>query len=166
MIDLSQEDLKRQIHYDPQTGIFTRLVFKRGIQTRDIDHTGNVNAQGYIVIGINRKQFLAHRLAWLYVHGHFPKYIDHINRIKTDNRLINLRSVTHSQNHENVMTRKDNTSGHKGVHFYKPYQRWQVYINHEGKRYTLGYRDTFEEAVQAYQEAAADLHTCNPVAAR
>ena len=85
-------------------------------------------------------------------------YIDHINGDTLDNRMCNLRICTHAENMRNRGKNKNSTSGYKGVHFYKAYQKWQSNIMHERKRVCLGYFDTAEEAAKAYNEAASKLH--------
>lgn len=103
---LTQKRLKKLLYYDKDTGFF---IWKKDIFNlnkynivRQGDIAGSINKQGYITISINGKRYSAHRLAWLYTYGHFPKQeIDHINRIRNDNRLYNLRDVSHKVNTEN-----------------------------------------------------------------
>lgn len=98
----TQEKLKKLVHYNPYTGIFTRLTgVNKGKQiTSTVD--------GYVKFFIFGKQRSAHRLAWFYMMGKFPsEFIDHRNRIRSDNRFINLRDVSHIENMNN------NSSGTK-----------------------------------------------------
>jgi len=98
---LTQAELHQYLNYDPQTGIFTWKV-KLSDKINIGQKTGCKNNRGYLLIKINKKLYRAHRLAWLYVYGYFPKFtIDHINRIKTDNRIENLRDVTIQENLKN-----------------------------------------------------------------
>lgn len=93
MEDLTQAELKRKLHYDPDTGIFTWKVFSPGIT---IGKVAGAISSGYIRIKVHPSLQYAHRLAWLYVYGYFPEHgTDHINGIKTDNRIANLREATH-----------------------------------------------------------------------
>lgn len=99
---------------------------------------------------IDGENYLAHRLAWLYVYGEWPKnQIDHINRIKTDNKIKNLRDVTNSTNQHNNAIRRHNTSGTTGVMTLKSKNSWgaQIYVNN--KRIYLGVFKTKEEAISA-----------------
>lgn len=101
---ITQEYLKDILEYDPLTGVF---LWKKKIAKciKIGNRAGFINGKGYERISINRTQHQSHRLAWLYVHGTMPEQqIDHINRIKTDNRIANLRDVSPSTNQEN---RKD-----------------------------------------------------------
>lgn len=94
-IELTSESLKLALNYDSKTGLFTNVENGKlcGCDS---------NSHGYISIGVYGKRHLAHRLAWLYVYGEFPKnQIDHINRVKTDNRIENLRDVTSAENLKN-----------------------------------------------------------------
>ncbi len=121
--------------------------------------TSCCSSHGYRVIRIDNQLIMAHRLAWLYVHGELPSgEIDHINGDRSDNRLANLRLATRVQNNQNTKTRTDNTSGHKGVCFHKQAGRWMAYINASGKRTYLGLHNSKEEAAQAYAAAAQELH--------
>lgn len=109
-----------------------------------------------------------HRLIWEHVHGPIPDdlCIDHINGNRGDNRLINLRLVTPTQNNENKHHTSPNTSsGVKGVHVDKRTGKWVAHIKTNHKKYHLGSFATIGEAQAAYAGAAAILHTHNPHAA-
>lgn len=121
---LTQERLKELFHYDPETGVFTRLVGGPGSPTGVLKNKPN-SGHGYIVISINSKNYLTHRLAWLYVYGRFPlEQIDHINHDRTDNRITNLREVTELENHRNMSKSTNNTSGVVGVTWHKRDSVW------------------------------------------
>jgi HNH endonuclease/AP2 domain len=153
---LTQKRLKELLHYNPETGIFTWLM-KPSPQANRISAdniAGHINVEGYFVIGIDGKVYKAHRLAWFYMAGVWPNQIDHINGIRNDNRWCNLRLVKKSQNALNRGENKNNTSGIKGVSWYKKYEKWVAQIGKNKKRINLGYFDTKEEAHAAYCEAA------------
>ena len=154
MQDLTQSRLKELLSYDPETGVFVWLVgakFKGKIAGTD--------CYGYWQIRINRKNYRAHRLAWLYVYGEFPNAdLDHINCVKSDNRIGNLRECSRAQNGFNVGLRIDNKSGFKRVHFYKASGKWQVGITINGKKKHIGYFATAELASAAYEAKARELH--------
>jgi len=144
---LTQKRLKQLLNYDPETGKFTRKV-KSVIHPNLELPVGSSTDSGYITICIKGYKGLAHRLAWLYVYGYIPENdIDHINRIKTDNRINNLREVSRQCNLRNTGNRKNNTSGVKGVSFNKKSNKWQVSIAVNNKLYYLGRFDDFIEAV-------------------
>lgn len=112
---ITQSELKYLLSYDPETGIFIWLVSKPPrISVGSI--AGCVNKIGYYQITINRKQYLAHRLAWVYMTGEWPPNdIDHINGVRNDNRISNLRLATRSQNTTNQGAHSDNTTKLKGI---------------------------------------------------
>jgi len=118
---------------------------------------------------VNGKLYRAHRLVWLYFYGEWPKAdIDHINRVKDDNRLENLRDVSRSQNKQNQGASIRNKVGIKGVYPYrnngKQTGKWAAAICHRGKGHFLGAYSTIEEAQAAYASAASVLHEFNPSA--
>ena len=124
---LNQKTLKKYLNYDPETGVFKRKINSGKAKIGDV--AGGINGSGYICIRINSVKYRAHRLAWLYVHGKFPdNQIDHINRVKTDNRIENLRDVTQSVNGRNRNLPSNNTSGHIGVKWNKKQQAWKVTV--------------------------------------
>ena len=93
---LTQEELKRQLHYNPNIGIFRRKIANSN-RVKIGDIAGSKNKRGYIIIKINNKLYRAHRLAWLYTHGYLPEHeIHHINEFKYDNRIDNLEHLTPS----------------------------------------------------------------------
>lgn len=146
--DLTQKQLKELLHYDPDTGIFTWAISRRGFKKGKV--AGNINSIGYRRIYINKKSYLAHRLAWLYMEGYFPEYcIDHINRIRNDNRFINLRHVSIQCNIINSKISKTNTSGITGICWRKLHNIWLVRINANNKRMYLGSYENFDDAVRA-----------------
>lgn len=157
---MTQDELKCLMHYDPDTGIFTSKI-KRGKVTVG-KKVGTLNPlNGYLKCCVNRKQYQMHRLAWLYVYGKFPdKEIDHINGIKTDNRISNLRDVTPSENqHNKWKAQSNNKSGLLGAFYVKREGRYMSYISCNKKRHYLGLFDTDQKAHEAYMEAKIKLHT-------
>lgn len=156
---LTQEELKKYLHYNPDTGIFTWVNRCKygGVKAGDI--AGYQDKFGYCRIKLNNKNYRSHRLAWLYMTGLFPvDMIDHINSIKNDNRFINLREASNQENHFNVPKRRDNTSGYKGVSWHKGSNRWQANATIDKKYKHLGRFDIPELASQAYQEFCAKHH--------
>lgn len=155
---ITQDELKEMLHYDPLTGLFTWLV-AMGPRARPGGRAGGLNGDDYIQIIIRKVRYKAHRLAWLYAYGSFPPdYTDHINGIKTDNRLCNLRPATTSQNNRNVGVRSSNSSGFKGVSWHKRHEKWQSRCRANGKQNNLGRFATAEAASAAYQAFAAKHH--------
>jgi hypothetical protein len=151
MSELTQAILKSLLTYDPETGVFTWRV-SRG--TRCAGSLAGANSQGYIRIKLSGVQYMAHRLAWLYVNGNLPTLeIDHINRLRNDNRIENLRLATHSQNTRNANIRTDNKTGVRGVSWHKQSRSWYAYVHNGHKRVGLGYHKTFGAAVAARTEA-------------
>jgi hypothetical protein len=156
-VPFSQDRLKQLLSYDPETGKFIWLVTTprapKGAEA------GVKMGMGYRLIGLDGVRYLAHRLAWFYVHGEWPvEMIDHINGIRDDNRIANLRNATARQNSINSKTSRHNTSGYRGVSFSSRKKKWHARITSEYQVHPLGYFDTKEAAYAAYCEAAKRLH--------
>ncbi len=156
---LTQEELKSQLHYDPDTGIFTRLV-SNNKKHKIGDIAGGINpSSGYYMIKVFGKRYSLHRLAWLYIYGYFPDLcIDHINRIRTDNRINNLRLSTNSENQQNRTICSNNKVGIKGVYKTKNYEKYVAQATLNGKHYYLGHFDSQHEAGEAYKSFAMKNH--------
>lgn len=154
---ITQTELKKLLHYDPDTGLFTWLVNRRSVKAEDL--AGNVNQKGYIRIKVNQKEYLAHRLAWLYMNGLMPKNgIDHTNNIKTDNRITNLREATHSENMRNRLLTVRNRTGFKGVGFNKRAKKFKATITFNNIQIHLGYFLDAKSASLAYEAYGKKLH--------
>lgn len=155
--ELTIEYLRSVLHYDQETGIFTWKV-RTSNNVKVGDAAGCQNGEGYLLIRVCSRRYLAHRLAWLYMHGSWPKdQIDHINRIRTDNRIANLRDVTRKQNNQNRSTQSNNTSGHIGIYWHKRDSKWVASIMHNQKLIHLGYFTDIEDAIAA-RKAAEKLY--------
>jgi hypothetical protein len=157
-MEITQEKLKEILHYDPETGVFRWRKSVANI-IKPLDVAGSC-LLGYIKITIKRKSHNAHRLAWLYVTGCWPKnQIDHINGIGNDNKFSNLREATHKQNSENRCLPSTNTSGFRGVSWDKDSNKWRAYVKHNGKMKHLGRFQTAEEAAKVAAAKRAELFT-------
>jgi hypothetical protein len=155
---ITQIDLCRLLNYDAQTGIFTWRV-NRTAGTRAGDRAGNIGVNGYVQISLHGKLYRAHRLAWLYTYGKWPENeLDHINRVRHDNRLVNIRAADRYVNTQNTGLQRNNVSGARGVGWHKASQRWRARISVNNKMMYLGYYDNFEQAKAAYDIAAHKHH--------
>ena len=149
------EEAKELFTYDRETGIIKwRKRITRGRQ-RDNLVAGNTNSNGYIQIRFKGKSYFAHRVAVLLAYGFCgdEMEIDHINHVRNDNRLVNLRFVTKSGNQRNQSRRNDNTSGVTGVRYNKRARKYVAYIKVEDLRIHLGSFVTLEGAARARKDA-------------
>lgn len=152
---LTKERLEDLFLVDIEKGTFTWKANTGGRGKRD-KQAGCLMHNGYVKIGINGKEYLAHRLMWLYVNGEFPTInLDHIDRCRRNNCISNLRLATVKQNSENMFREKQNTSGYRGVHFNKLLKSkpWSANITHNGKAIHIGYFQTAKEASIARKAA-------------
>lgn len=147
---LTQNELKEALSYDRLTGVFKWKDIKSN-KIKEGDLAGcKDNRYGYWLIRIKKVLYRAHRLAWMYEYGKFPKNdVDHINHNRTDNRIVNLRSVNRSTNMKNGNVRKDNQSGVIGVSWSKSRKKWRAVIMTKEKYKHIGYFDDKSSAVKA-----------------
>ena len=159
MTALTQTRLKELLTYSPSTGVFTWRV-TRGPKAMAGHVAGTPHARGYVALMVDQKLYLAHRLAWLYVHGAWPEWtIDHRNGDRADNRIRNLRDVTLQANlHNQTKPYNSNKSGLRGVSFESRSNKWYSRIRVAGSNLMLGYFDTAQEAHAAYVAAKAVYH--------
>ena len=149
---ITQQELKRLLHYTPETGEFFWKVDIKRVHAGDI--AGSGTKTGYTDIRIAQRTYKAHRLAWLYVNGQFPDYlIDHINNDGKDNRITNLREADRAENGWNARKKRNNTSGTTGVYTDKRYGTWLAEIFVRGKKHRLGTFNTKISAIAARKSA-------------
>ena len=151
-MSLSLSRLKQVLHYEPETGQFTRVQAGRGVTVGPICGS---ECDGYRTVVIDGSSYRLHRLAFLYMEGEWPQAkVDHINGDRADNRWANLRHATIRQNSHNRKTRSDSKCGLKGVSWNARPQKWMARIGVDGKSKYLGVYKTPEEAHTAYVVAA------------
>lgn len=156
---ITQSELQSLLTYDPATGHFhwRELVGYRSKVSGKL--AGTLSSRGYIYININSRPMTAHRLAWLYVFGEWPNLqIDHINGVRSDNRLENLRLATRHENMRNAKRKRTNKSGLKGVSWSAECRKWRACIVRGGKTVHLGVFVDKQDAYAAYCKAALDTH--------
>ncbi len=168
---LTADYVRSILDYNPETGVFTwrsrprdHFKTKRAYSIWNarfaLKMAGSSDTK-YWQILINCHKYRAHRLAWLYMTGEWPKKrIDHRDTDPSNNRWINLREATNSENGSNRPTPSNNTSGYKGVSWRRDMGKWQVQIAKSGKYFHIGYfdEDKLSNAAAAYANAAKDLH--------
>jgi hypothetical protein len=148
--------IREVIDYDPVTGLFTRKD-DRFIPRDGRSRCGRTDSYGYLQIGIGRKYYLAHRMAWWFVYGEWPAgELDHINGDRADNRIANLRPASRSQNCANSKNKRPGRL--RGAYWEPRDRKWRATITVARKHRFLGYFDTEAEAHAAYCRAAIELH--------
>jgi len=148
----SREELMSAFRYNPKTGFFYRKSDGDG-KGKLGKIVGCKSGAGYIRIFYNGRYYLAHRLAWLFHYGVWPVQTDHINRIKQDNRIKNLRECDTKTNMRNKGAQKRNTSGVNGVCFDEKRGKWLSHIRGDGKTLILGRFPDVLSAAQARYDA-------------
>ena len=114
---------------------------------------------GYPYGSIDDKPFQAHRVIWALYYGEWPALeIDHINGVRDDNRIVNLRQATSAQNSQNIGAYSNSKTGIRGVSWSNAHKRWVARIMVERKHINLGYFTDIKDAERAYLAAAAKLH--------
>ena len=138
--------------YDKDTGVFTAAISKGSRKQGDV--CGSLRPDGYLSICISGKAYFAHRLAWVFVHGHIGEsVIDHANGVRSDNRISNLRLTDARGNNQNIRSaRTDSKLGFLGVskpnpNCKKPYV---ARIRNNGELKNIGFFETPEAAHEAY----------------
>lgn len=149
--------VRHRFAYDPATGALTWKVKYRWCSPGDL--AGGIANNGYRRIQVKGKYIGAHRACWFLHYGEWPSQnLDHINGVKDDNRIANLREATKSQNGANRKVSKNNQTGLKGVTLYKGGPKYRAAIKLNGETHRLGLFDTAEDAHAAYCEASVQLN--------
>ena len=142
------DELKSLLSYNPDTGVIRWIAKGKGrIKKKE---AGTLLHSGYAGICIGSKRWQSHRIAWALHYGKLPKdQIDHINGIRTDNRICNLREASNAQNGKNLGLSKANKSGVKGVYFDKSNNKWRAFIKVNFKQIDLGRYVNLQDAINA-----------------
>lgn len=155
IIMLTQELALQEFNYID--GLLYHKTAKTG-NAKVGDLSGGINSNGYMVVRVKGKRRLTHRVIFLMHKGFLPKYIDHIDNDKLNNKIENLRSATFSQNQCNKPRSKNNTSGEKGVNWHKTDKVWSARISIKGRRIYLGGYKEFKDAKAAVVAKRKELH--------
>ena len=157
---ITHTELLERLHYNECTGVFT-WINPGQYRTQHIgSKAGSVANTGYRTISINRKAYLAHRLAWFYIYGEWPNIeVDHIDRNRDNNSLSNLRLATKSENrHNRVKAHTVNKTGLIGAVYRKNRGYFEAKIKVNNKRVHLGTFSSAHDAHKAYLKAKLELH--------
>jgi len=148
--------VKEFLSYNPETGVFTWKVNLRAVNAGDV--AGTKDKDGYQVIFFKGKCFKAHRLAWFFVYNEMPKdTIDHINRVRDDNRIQNLRVISQLEQMHNLGMNKKNRSGFTGVYWYTDRSKWVAQVVYKGEVHYVGMFDDAKEASMQRDAFKRDL---------
>lgn len=147
-----KEDILKLVEYKRDTGELFWSKKRRGVALNK--KCGSLREDGYIVVQIDKIQYLLHHIIWLIEKGSLPSFgIDHKNGIKNDNRIGNLRDVPQSLNAKNSKKHKHNTSGIMGVGWHKKSGKYRAYIKVDNINIHLGLFADFFEACCARKSA-------------
>lgn len=158
----TQAELRQLLNYNPSTGKLTWRPREGKWSSRWNKRYAGAEAgtlnDGYIVLKIYDRNFLAHRVIWAMIHDCWPECIDHKDGNRANNRLRNLRAVSRKINQRNQGMHRSNTSGITGVYWYAPTRKWLASIRADGQQMHLGFFEVKEDAALARREAERRLH--------
>lgn len=155
---LTLERLQEVLEYNPDSGVWVWKL-ATGKKNTPGKIAGWLDDYGYIGIRIDRRLYKAHRLAWLYMTGEWPRTtIDHINLEPADNRWVNLREATYSQNNANRKPTARNKSGRKGVSWDTKAKKWRAQLSIGKRARYIGLFDSVDEASLAYEAVAREAY--------
>ena len=161
LTNLTAEYLRSILSYNKKNGVFTWKITLS--KRRSAGSVAGFKNEGRIKIGIDNNDYMAHRLAWLYIKGEWPEFeIDHKDGNKANNKWGNLRHATSSQNQRHKGIQANNKTGYKGVCFDNKRQKFLATINKtvngKKKHFHIGHYNTSQEASEAYIIAAKKIH--------
>ncbi|HDU2799455.1 TPA: HNH endonuclease [Klebsiella pneumoniae] len=148
--DITASQLREAVHYNPDTGRFTRRS-----NGTPMEH---LCGSGYYCLNLFKRSRLAHRMAYYYMTGRLPEKVDHIDGNRLNNEWKNLREATHAENMWNTGMITTNASGVKGVHWHKKYKKWVAEIRANKKKYYVGSFSNIEDARLAIEARRKELH--------
>lgn len=156
--DISVEYLRTRLRYEPETGKLFWLdnedMPKKWRARWAGKEASSGTSYGYRQVTLKPYGLMAHRVCWALYHGGWPSdCIDHINGIRVDNRIVNLRVVSKQENQRNMKKPSNNTSGVVGVRWESSRARWFAYISLEGVMKNLGRFNCLGQALKARREA-------------
>jgi len=154
---ITAEQVRELFDYNPETGVLTWRKDRRNITVGS--KAGSIHHKGYRWVSVYGNKIAAHRLIWAWVHGEWPKgQIDHINHVRDDNRISNLRDVSPEFNQKHVKAYKNSTLGRPGVTFVPDRSKWRVFVG----RTHIGYFKCLLDAVAARLRAEQERGYTNP----
>lgn len=162
----SLERLRELLSYDEQSGVLTWNVLPMTSRSSICFNNkcggkvaGTVGTKGYVMIGIAKKYYLAHRLIWKLMTGSDPAdQVDHEDTNRSNNRWSNLREAANGPNIQNSKLRVDNASGVKGVHWDAGQKKWRAVLTTNGTSVRLGRFASLEEATNVIVQARMKSH--------
>jgi len=163
--DFTADELRQMVDYCPHTGVFIWKVSPLFSNSRNAQYGGKIagciDAEGYLIVVIRRRNYKGHILAWYYMTGEWPaEQVDHRDTVRSNNSWENLRLATNQMNQFNKGPNKNNAVGIKGIYKVSDASRarpWKAKISKDGVKYHLGYFSTAEAAQAAYFTKAQQL---------
>lgn len=161
MWDFTSEQLRTHFTYEPSTGLFKWNYDANGrCKKKKGDIAGSILTMScgkkYVRLTAKGVYMMAHRAAFLWMHGFLPEEVDHKNGDGCDNRISNLRESNRKLNAKNLKQRVDNSSGETGVSWDKSRSKWMAHIHINGKMKNLGRFDDKESAIQTRRKAMTE----------
>jgi len=155
--NLTHDKVKELFDYNPNCGILRwKISLSNNVKAGDV--AGTIGSQGYLRVAIDGKTYQNHRIIYLWWYGFLPEFVDHIDTVKINNFISNLRECTISQNGWNSKISSDNTSGVKGVTWHKGSKKWQAQIQVNKKSLYLGVFNNIESAELIVKNKRSEIH--------